>query len=153
MQKCPNLQKCPNFIGNFLFRLFCQIFAMLFAKTWRGLGSDKYEVWCVEQFEKNAQNSIFVRPFMEQISFTICIIKQIFGKVFISHIQLVLKIFVTSCPFSDWIATGSFVNLQACGPAFNSHPNMTHSQMLGKVEYGLPAKIWRLVGCTEMLSW
>ena len=31
--------------------------------------------------------------------------------------------------------------------------NMTHSQMLGKVEYGLPAKIWRLVGCTEMLSW
>ena len=30
---------------------------------------------------------------------------------------------------------------------------MTHSQMLGKVEYGLPAKIWRLVGCTEMLSW
>ena len=30
---------------------------------------------------------------------------------------------------------------------------MTHSRMLGKVEYGLPAKIWRLVGCTEMLSW
>ena len=30
---------------------------------------------------------------------------------------------------------------------------MSHSQMLGKVEYGLPAKIWRLVGCTEMLSW
>ena len=29
---------------------------------------------------------------------------------------------------------------------------MSHSQMLGKVEYGLPAKIWRLVGCTEMLS-
>ena len=25
---------------------------------------------------------------------------------------------------------------------------MSHSQMLGKVEYGLPAKIWRLVGCT-----
>ena len=32
-------------------------------------------------------------------------------------------------------------------------PNgMTHSQMLGKVEYGLPAKIRRLVGCTEMVS-
>ena len=30
---------------------------------------------------------------------------------------------------------------------------MSHSQMLGKVEYGLPAKIWRLVGCTEMISW
>ena len=31
--------------------------------------------------------------------------------------------------------------------------SMTHSQMLGKVKYGLPAKIWRLVGCTKMLSW
>ena len=29
----------------------------------------------------------------------------------------------------------------------------THSQMLGKFEYTLPAKFWRLVGCTEMLSW
>ena len=26
--------------------------------------------------------------------------------------------------------------------------HMTHSQELGKVEYGLPAKILRLVGCT-----
>ena len=31
--------------------------------------------------------------------------------------------------------------------------DMSHCQMLGKVEYGLPAKIWRLVGSTEMLSW
>ena len=31
--------------------------------------------------------------------------------------------------------------------------HMSHSQMLGKFEYGLPAKFWRLVGCTEMLSW
>ena len=31
--------------------------------------------------------------------------------------------------------------------------HMTHSQMLGKIEYTLPAKFWRLVGCTEMLSW
>ena len=30
---------------------------------------------------------------------------------------------------------------------------MNHCQMLGKFEYGLPAKFWRLVGCTEMLSW
>ena len=29
---------------------------------------------------------------------------------------------------------------------------MSHCQMFGKVEYGLPAKIGRLVGCTEMLS-
>ena len=31
--------------------------------------------------------------------------------------------------------------------------DMSHCQMLGKFEYGLPAKFWRLVGCTEMLSW
>ena len=31
--------------------------------------------------------------------------------------------------------------------------DMSHSQMLGKFEYGLPAKFWHLVGCTEMLSW
>ena len=30
---------------------------------------------------------------------------------------------------------------------------MSHCQMLGKFEYTLPAKFWRLVGCTEMLSW
>ena len=35
----------------------------------------------------------------------------------------------------------------------NTKLYMSHCQMLGKVEYGLPAKIWRLVGCTEMLSW
>ena len=29
---------------------------------------------------------------------------------------------------------------------------MTHSQMLQKVESDLPAKIGRLVGCTEMIS-
>ena len=34
---------------------------------------------------------------------------------------------------------------------YNFH--MSHSQMLGKFEYTLPAKFWRLVGCTEMLSW
>ena len=31
--------------------------------------------------------------------------------------------------------------------------DMSHSQMLGKIEYTLPAKFWRLVGCTEMISW
>ena len=34
-----------------------------------------------------------------------------------------------------------------------SHLYTSHSQMLGKFEYTLPAKFWRLVGCTEMLSW
>ena len=40
-----------------------------------------------------------------------------------------------------------------CFRTFFLWQDMSHSQMLGKVEYGLPAKIWRLVGCTEMLSW
>ena len=31
--------------------------------------------------------------------------------------------------------------------------HMTHSQMFQKVEYGLPAKIWQLLGYTEMISW
>ena len=46
-------------------------------------------------------------------------------------------------------------------PTILSHPrspqplqmHMSHCQMLGKFEYTLPAKFWRLVGCTEMLSW
>ena len=70
-----------------------------------GGGSDKYEIWCVEQLgrAKKKFKIAFLsdQPFMEQISFTICIIKQIFGEVFISHIELVLNIFVTFCPFSD----------------------------------------------------
>ena len=71
--------------------------------------SNKYEIWCVEQLgsaKKKAQSSIFVRPALHganifQISFTICIIKQIFGEVLISHIQLVLNIFITFYLFSD----------------------------------------------------
>ena len=87
-----------------------------------GRESDEYEIWCVKQFEKKLKIAFLSEePFMEQISFTICIIKQIFGEVFISHIQLVLNIFVTPCPFSD---QSSFVNLLAYGPAINSHPNM-----------------------------
>ena len=38
-------------------------------------------------------------------------------------------------------------------PMMTMSSYMSHCQMLGKVEYGLPAKIWHLVGCTEMLSW
>ena len=102
------MQKGPNFRMNIWFRIFCHIFAKLFAKNVKG-GSEKYEIWCVEQLgraEKKVQNSIFLRPALHganifQISFTICIIKQIFGEIFISHIQPVLNIFVKSCPFSD----------------------------------------------------
>ena len=91
------MQKCPNFIRNFWFKFFCQIFAKLLAKKegW-GRESDEYEIWCVKQFEKKLKIAFLSEePFMEQISFTICIIKQIFGEVFISHIQLVLNIFIT----------------------------------------------------------
>ena len=44
------------------------------------------------------------------------------------------------------------VQLRCC-LIFVQNVHMTHSQMLGKIEYTLPAKFWRLVGCTEMLSW
>ena len=102
------MQNCPNIETNIWLLIFCQIFAKLFAKNVKG-GSDKNEIWCVEQLdraEKKTQNSIFVRPALHganifQISFTICIVKQIFGEVFISNIQLVLNVSVTSCPFSD----------------------------------------------------
>ena len=128
------MQKCPNFIMNIRFPIFCQIFAKLFAKNMKGGQTSMYSLVCraARAAEKKVQNSIFVRPALHganifQISFTICIIKQIFGEVFISHIQLVLNIFVTSFPFSDQSATGSFVNLLAYGPAIISHPNMSRS--------------------------
>ena len=35
----------------------------------------------------------------------------------------------------------------------DSLKHMTHCQMFQKVVSVLPAKIWRLVGCTEMISW
>ena len=37
--------------------------------------------------------------------------------------------------------------------SFGLNDDMTHCQMFQKVESVLPAKIWRLVGCTEMISW
>ena len=79
-------------------------------------GSDKYEIWCVEQLgraEKKAQNSFFVRPAVHGAN-----ILQIFFTTFSSdkYLAMVLlprstgpQIFVTSCLFSDWIATGSIV--------------------------------------------
>ena len=39
------------------------------------------------------------------------------------------------------------------GPMSPKHVHMTHCQMFQKVESDLPAKIWRLVGYTEMISW
>ena len=39
------------------------------------------------------------------------------------------------------------------GPRFSIGMVMRRYQMFQKVEYGLPAKIWRLVGCTEMVYW
>ena len=57
---------------------------------------------------------------------------------------------------SRWIILSSSINTFAHDRCFldkKQFPDTSHCQMLGKVEYGLPAKIWRLVGCTEMLSW
>ena len=69
-------------------------------------------------------------------------------------------------PPHQWIATSTGAQSLSIGQQnecsdvrcvvfvlFPVTPNMSHSQMLGKFEYGLPAKFWRLVGCTEMLSW
>ena len=91
------MQKCPNFIRNFWFKFFCQIFAKLLAKK-RRVGEGVWRVWnlvCRAVWKKLKIAFLSEEPFMEQISFTICIIKQIFGEVFISHIQLVLNIFIT----------------------------------------------------------
>ena len=53
------MQMCPNFIMNIWFRIFCQIFANLFAKNMKGGegGSDKYEIWCVEQSDRAEKKS------------------------------------------------------------------------------------------------
>ena len=76
------MQKGPHFRMNIWFRIFCHIFAKLFAKYVKG-GSDKYEIWCVEQIggaEKKVKNTIFVGPDLHganifQIFFTIFFIK------------------------------------------------------------------------------
>ena len=97
------MQKCPNFIRNFWFKFFCQIFAKLLAKK-RRVGEGVWRVWnlvCKAVWKKLKIAFLSEEPFMDQISFTICIIKQIFGEVFTSHIQLVLNIFVTPSAL-DW---------------------------------------------------
>ena len=124
------MQKCPNFIRNFWFKFFCQIFAKLLAKK-RRVGEGVWRVWnlvCKAVWKKLKIAFLSEEPFMEQISFTICIIKQIFGEVFISHIQLVLNIFIISCLFigpesdhweclslthslTDWLTDSCLVNL------------------------------------------
>ena len=42
------MQNC-HFRMNIWFHIICQIFAKLFAKKNVNGGSDKYEIWCVEQ--------------------------------------------------------------------------------------------------------
>ena len=56
------MQKCPNFIRNFWFKFFCQIFAKLLAKK-RRVGEGVWRVWNLvcKAVWKKAQNSIFVR--------------------------------------------------------------------------------------------
>ena len=65
------MQKCPNFIMNIWFRIFCQIFAKLFAKNVKG-GFGKYEILCADQLGR-AEKKVPIaflsnQPFMEQIS-------------------------------------------------------------------------------------
>ena len=80
--------------------------------------------------EKKAPNSFFLsdQPFIGQISskylWPSFSSNGYLARFFLCHVQLVLNIFVTSCLFSDWIATGPVVNLLAYGPGINSHPNM-----------------------------
>ena len=93
-------------------------------------GSDKYQICHVRQLdhaEKKVQNSFNCQTSPSRSKYLLNIFYHLFrllGKVLISHIQLILKIFITSCLFSDWIASGSFINLLAYGPAINLHPNM-----------------------------
>ena len=66
------MQNCPNLEMNIWFHVICQMFAKLFAKNVNG-GSDKYEIWCVEQLgcaEKKKLKIAFLsdQPIMEQIS-------------------------------------------------------------------------------------
>ena len=100
------MQNCPNFWMNILFHIFCQIFAKLFAKkTWRGA----WQIWnlackTVRSGRDKKLKLLFCQTSPSwskylQILFSIFSIKQIFGEVFISHVQLVLKIFITSCLF------------------------------------------------------
>ena len=56
-----------------------------------------------------------------------------------------------SCPSSpDWYRSSAFSIWHFWLP---QQLYTTHSQMFQKVESDLPAKIWRLVGCTKMISW
>ena len=69
------MQNFPTFRMNFWFHIFCQIFARLFAKKREGGGSDKYEIWCVEQLgrAKKKFKIAFLsdQPFMEQSKYLI----------------------------------------------------------------------------------
>ena len=61
---------------------------------------------------------------------------------------------ISSLPSSFRLTAASSQKSRRAQGSCNSWTmNMSHCQMLGKFEYTLPAKFWRLVGCTEMLSW
>ena len=79
---------------------------------------DRYDIWCVEQLgramKKKVQNNIFVRPALHQantfqIFFTTFVIKRTFGKVFTSHVQLVLKN-GHILPTGQWYALSEVIN-------------------------------------------
>ena len=51
-----DVEKDQNLRMILRFRIFCYIFAKLFAKNVKG-GSDKYEIWCVEQLGRAEKKS------------------------------------------------------------------------------------------------
>ena len=67
------MQKCPNFRRiNIWFHKFCQINAEIFAKKCEW-GSDKYEIYCVEQLGRTEKKKLKIaflsdQPLREQIS-------------------------------------------------------------------------------------
>ena len=156
---------CPNFRMNISLHILCQIFAKLFtkyAKEW----SDKYEIWHIKQLDhaKKVQNSFFVRTALHganifQIFFTIFFIKRIFGEVFTSHVQLVRKIFITSCFFSGWIPSGSFINLLAYGPAINkllsdcARADNSAPGSSSCLSWNFPAIPWPTTVSTKTILW
>ena len=116
----------------------------LFAKKVNGW-SDKYEIWCVEQFNKQFMSRkkfkiafLSWNKYLPNISTTF-ITEEILGEVFTSHIRVGLAIFIPTCFFLDLIATDSVLNLLVQGFAINSHPNseniMSETIELTKIQH------------------
>jgi len=120
-------------------------------KNWRG-GMTNMKLVCraVRSCrEKKAQNSFFCQTSPSWSRYLPNICSPLFHQTdiwrgFYCHLQLVLKIFVISCLFSDWIATGSIVNLLAYWPAINLHLMWKKVKVHFKYLCLKENEIWRL---------